>query len=126
MMRHLAHAVSFAVRMQHCFEDLHKGAGAMGRVSLESNYIYILYYFVLPHQIGHRARVVNGLDLNHTDQSSNGFGLARSNRVGVVTTLYFCDRYVYAVSRTHFLPTSSCRPCACNVVAEFGIFMHFK
>jgi hypothetical protein len=33
--------------------------------------------------------VVNGLDLNHTDQSSNGFGLARSNRVGVVTTLSF-------------------------------------
>lgn len=76
--------------------------------------------------ISRDARVVNGLDLNHTDQSSNGFGLARSNRVGVVTTLYFCDRYVYAVSRTHFLPTSSCRPCACNVVAEFGIFMHFK
>jgi hypothetical protein len=52
----------------------------------------ILLKFELPHQIGHRARVVNGLDLNHTDQSSNGFGLARSNRVGVVTTLSFCDR----------------------------------
>jgi hypothetical protein len=53
------------------------------------HYSYNIYYARLPHQIGHRARVVNGLDLNHTDQSSNGFGLARSNRVGVVTTLSF-------------------------------------
>jgi hypothetical protein len=39
---------------------------------------------------GHSARVVNGLDLNLLLQSSNGFGLARSNRVCVVTTLFFC------------------------------------